>query len=191
MAEPEAILIEKAQRGNIQAFEQLIYQFDAKVMGLIYSMVNNMEDARDIYQDVFVKVFGAIKKFRQDSKFETWLYRIVVNTCINFRRAQSRRRFDEFNETDENHISGPSGAGQRSPDKDVINSELNERIHQAIAQLSPKQRTVFVLRHYQEYKLTEIAAILECSEGTVKNYLFRATQKLKLQLRDLHEEHQS
>ena len=185
MTEQERILITKAQRGNIHAFEQLIYQYDSKVMGLIYNMVNSVEDARDIYQDVFVKVFTAIKKFRQDSKFETWVYRIAVNTCINFRKARSRYQFDEFNEFDNNHIAD---SNRTKPDSDVINSELNKRIQTAVAKLPAKQRAVFVLRHYHEYKLSEIAEMLNYSNGTVKNYLFRATQKMKAELQDLYED---
>ncbi|MBN2013098.1 RNA polymerase sigma factor [candidate division KSB1 bacterium] len=191
MPEQEHILIAKAQRGNIQAFEQLIYRYDAQVMALIYNMVNNSEDARDIYQDVFVKVFTAIKKFRQDSKFETWVYRIAINTCINFRKSRSRFQFDEFNELDNNQINDNARSNESQPDQSVLNAELNSHIQEAISSLSPKQRAVFVLRHYHEYKLSEIADMLGYSDGTVKNYLFRATQKMKVQLQELYEDHES
>ena len=97
MENDEHLLIRKAQRGNIQAFEQLVQQYDSKVMQLIYNMVNDSEDTRDLYQEVFIKVFKAIKKFRFQSEFYTWLYRITINTCINFRQRKKTSHFVSFN----------------------------------------------------------------------------------------------
>ena len=191
MTDQEHILISKAQRGNIHAFEQLIYRYDAKVMGLIYNMVNSMEDARDIYQEVFVKVFQAIGKFRRDAKFETWVYRIAINTCINYRKKRNRYQFESFDETSSHPYPPENGSNTSSPDAHVLKAELNNHIQDAIAQLPAKQRSVFILRHYHGYKLSEIAKLLGYSDGTVKNYLFRAMQKMRNLLQDYVEEDMS
>jgi len=182
MDKDEELLIRKAQRGNLQAFESLIQKYDTRVMKIAYDMVNNVDDARDIYQEVFIKVYRSIDKFRFASEFYTWLFRIAVNTCISFRRQRLKRQdlpFDEFESEHENHWKVLNKADAQNPEEQLLNQELNHLIQKSIAELSAQQRAVFVLRHYHGHKLKEIAAIMNCTEGTVKNYLFRATQKLQ------------
>jgi RNA polymerase sigma-70 factor (ECF subfamily) len=128
-----------------------------------------------------------LKRFQFRSQFSTWLYRVVVNYCINFNKKKQRAKF--FSLTDENQNGEASWSvtlkgAEISPEDSMLNQELSVKIDHAIAQLSPKQKTVFVLRHYQGLKLLEIAKILKCSEGTVKNYLFRATQKMQSLLKE-------
>ncbi len=184
MTDPKLQIIYRAQCGDVRAFETLIFQHDAQIMQLIYNMVHSPEDARDLYQDVFMKAYQNIRKFRADSSFETWLYRIAVNTCLNFRKARTRRQYTLLDET-------AHSSQQGRPEQDMIRTEISDRIKAAINQLSPKQRAVFVLRHYHDRKLSEIADMLNCTEGTVKNYLFRATQRLRTELHDLKEDEQS
>jgi len=182
MEKDEELLIRKAQRGNLQAFESLIQKYDTRVMKIAYDMVNNVDDARDIYQEVFIKVYRSIDKFRFASEFYTWLFRIAVNTCISFRRQRLKRQdlpFDEFESEHENHWKVLNKADAQNPEEQLLNQELNHLIQKSIAELSAQQRAVFVLRHYHGHKLKEIAEIMNCTEGTVKNYLFRATQKLQ------------
>ncbi len=190
MEKEEELLIRKAQRGNIQAFENLVRRYDAKLMQLIFNLVNDVEDTRDLYQEVFIKVFKSIKKFRFQSEFYTWLFRIAVNSCINFRKQKTTHQYESLDE----YLDGNSRnwklftvAESRNPEQQVLNSELSEKIQQAIDQLSSKQRVVFILRHYHGYKLNEIALIMRCSEGTIKNYMFRAVQKLKKLLREYYQ----
>lgn len=187
MEKEEESLIRKAQRGNLQAFEKLVHDYDTKIMQLIFNMVNDTEDAKDLYQEVFIKAFRSIKTFRFRSEFYTWLFRIAINTCINFRKRNTYRQHESIdNYWDENDRNWKINltAGDGNPEQHFIRKELNNQIQQSINQLSAKQRSVFVLKHYHGYKLKEIADIMNCSEGTVKNYMFRAVQKLKESLKD-------
>ena len=190
MQKEEEQLIRKAQRGNLQAFENLVHRYDAKIMRLIFNMVNDREDTRDIYQEVFLKAFKSIKNFRFQSEFYTWLFRIAVNTCINFRkrnRPDQLESLDDYLHNNEDHWKIISMVENRNPENQLINKELNDQIQQSIDKLSAKQRSVFILKHYHGYKLSEIAAILNCSEGTIKNYMFRAVQKMRKSLKAYHQ----
>ena len=190
MNREEELLIRKAQRGNLQAFEKLVYCYDAKIMQLIFNMVNDVEDTRDLYQEIFIKVFKSIKKFRFQSEFYTWLFRITVNSCINYRKRKSSHQHASLDDylNDENSYWKIIGTDEnRNPEQIMINNELNDQIQQSIEKLSTKQKSVFILKHYHGYKLSEIANILNCSEGTVKNYMFRAVQKMKKSLAEYHQ----
>ncbi len=187
MDRKERALIEKAQEGNAMAFEQLIRRYDKQVLSLAYSMVNNTEDAKDIYQEVFIRVYRGLRKFKKQSEFSTWLHRITVNYAINFRKK--RTKYKMFTAP----LEDDAAAHWRFADasdvgEDVGYSELKEKLDEILDTLSPQQRSVFVLRHYHGYKLREVAEILQCNLGTVKNYLYRATQKVQQQLSGYIEE---
>ncbi|MDZ7265336.1 MAG: sigma-70 family RNA polymerase sigma factor [candidate division KSB1 bacterium] len=181
----EELLIRKAQQGNIEAFEKLVERYDRQVMRLIYNMINHLDATRDLYQEVFLKVFTSIDQFRFGSQFSTWLFRIATNACINYRKHRRVRKWepldDLFDGNDEQWRITLSSQ-DRNPEEQLLNKELQRHLHQALDRLSTNQRAVFVLRHYHGHKLKEIAQILNCSEGTVKNYLFRAVQKMKKSL---------
>lgn len=190
MEKEEELTIRRAQRGNLQAIEYLVHRYDDKIMRLIYNMVNDVEDTKDLYQEVFIKVFKSIKKFRFESEFYTWLFRITINTCITFRKRRTSHQHESIEqfleENDPNwRIVGP--IENSNPEQSMISKELNDLIKQSIAKLSSQQRSVFVLKHYHGFKLSEIAQILNCSEGTVKNYMFRAIQKMKKNLEAYHQ----
>ena len=191
MDEREKRLIRQAQQGNTAAFAQLVALHDRRVLKLAYQLLNSPQDAEDVYQEVFMQVFRKLSSFRFESEFSTWLYRIVVNYCINYRRWRGRRRFYSLDvpaREDEEPLSYQVEDDSRTPEEAILNQELGQKITAAIAGLSDKQRAVFVLRHFHGHKLQEIAAILDCAEGTVKNYLFRATQHLQGKLRAYHED---
>ena len=190
MKKDEELLIKRAQRGNLRAFEELVCLYDAKVLKIIYSMINNIEDSRDIYQEVFIKVFRSIGRFKFQSEFYTWLFRIVINTCITYRKQRTKQQHVFFDETaieNSEHWKIVDAHSIQNPEEQFINTELSHQITASINELSAKQKSVFVLRHYHGYKLKEIAEILKCSEGTVKNYLFRATQRLRNSLKMYHQ----
>ena len=184
MSKEENELIIKAQKGDKTAFEQLIYQYDKNVLGIAYSFINNYDDANDIYQEVFLRVFKSIKKFEFRSEFSTWLYRITTNVCITFR---SKRKKHEYTPIDDGFADGEGETrtlsevipGDERADTETLNTEIADKIDSGIKKLSPQQALVFTLKHYKGHKIKEIAAIMNCTEGTVKNYLFIATQKMR------------
>lgn len=185
MKQEEQALIKEAQKGNILAFESLVKKYDKHVLQLALNMVNHPQDAEDIYQEVFVRVYKNLSFFQFKSEFSTWLYRVVVNTCINYQKKRFRRKqiFTDQNVSNHDENWKPvTKSMDGSPEQTLLNNELTGEINAAIKKLSGKQKTVFVLRHFHGHKLKEIAKIMKCTEGTVKNYLFRATQKMQKSL---------
>ncbi len=182
-------LILKARGGDMRAVEELVYRYDEKVLSMAMSFVGDMDDAKDIYQEVFIRVLKALPKFEFRSRFSTYLYRIVTNVCITHRTRDGKRRFVPIeDEQGEDHDPTKLGVTLHSPDRPdaaVINHEIASRIRAAVGTLSPRLRTVFVLRHHEGFKLREIAGIMECAEGTVKKYLFDATRRMRSQLEDI------
>ena len=182
-------LILKARGGDMRALEELIYRYDAKVLSMAMSFVGDMDDAKDIYQEVFMRVHKALPKFEFRSRFSTYLYRIVTNACLSHRARKGRRSFvpvdDGLGEEQDSTKHGVTLLSPDRPDAAVINHEIAARIRTAVSTLSPRLRTVFVLRHHEGFKLREIAGIMDCAEGTVKKYLFDATRRLRNQLEDM------
>jgi RNA polymerase sigma-70 factor (ECF subfamily) len=157
------------------------------VLKLAQQMLNNLEDAQDVYQEIFIKVFRSLPSFRFESEFSTWLYRIVINQCINYRQWRSRRRFLSFDVHNTGEETTPDFVPEDKnpdPERETLNKELSREIALAMESLSDRQRAVFILRHFHGHKLQEIAKTIGCAEGTVKNYLFRATQHMQEKLRE-------
>jgi RNA polymerase sigma-70 factor (ECF subfamily) len=180
-------LVRKAQQGDILAFEQLVFRHDRKVLSIAARYVTSAEDAKDIYQEVFLRVYRGLKRFRFKSEFSTWVHRITVNVCLTHRSRRRRTMetlsLDDRNEDDaEGHgeLRDPAGG----PDLQAVNAEISSSIEKALGRLSPKQKLVFTLRHFEGYKLNEIAVMMNCVEGTVKRYLFTATRRMRDQLKD-------
>lgn len=183
-------LVTRAQKGESAAFEALVFRYDRQVLSIATSYTGDPDEAKDIYQDVFLRVFRALPEFQFRSEFSTWLYRIVTNVCLNHKAYNARRAYTPL-EGDIEAIADNAGHFKASPPKPVApddhahNVEIGERVQEALEVLSPQQRLVFTLKHSQGYKLREIASMLECSEGTVKRYLFTATGKLRQRLRNI------
>ena len=183
MAQKSDELIRKAQKGDNKAFQELVLLYDSKVLNLAFKMLGNRQDAEDIYQEVFMRVYHHIKNFRFESAFETWLYRIVVNTAINYRKMRNKylnRTWVPENYDDEAPWTPLDD--QPLPDELTMNQEIQTQIQAAMENLTFIQRSVFVLKFYQDFKIREIAEIVNCSEGTIKNTLFRASQKMRRSL---------
>jgi len=184
MEKDERDLVYQAQEGNQWAFEKLIYKYDRKVLALTFQLVGDTEDAKDVYQEAFMRAYHNIKKFRFESDFYTWLYRIVVNCAISYRKKRTRQRhrsLEQISEREEGWHWMPADSGA-SPETLVLNAELREQIQSTMNTLPLMQRVVFILRFFQDFKIKEIAQIIGCSEGTVKNYIFRSTQKMRKHL---------
>lgn len=193
MAPNDTELILKARQGDAVAFEQLVQRYDKRVFTIAAAYVNSAEDAKDIYQEVFIRVYRALPKFELRSEFSTWLYRITTNVCLTH-RAKSRRHqhasLEEDSAEDESHPRGLRQAlkDEGSSDERTVRSEISGRIESALRSLSPRQKMVFTLRHYEGYKLREIAVMMKCGEGTVKKYLFEATSRVRKKLKDYVDE---
>ncbi len=189
MALSDNQLIINAQKGDMAAFEELVYRYDRHVLNIAKSFRNNDDDAKDIYQEVFLRVFRGLKNFQFKSEFSTWLYRITTNVCITM---QSRKKTHEsidreigHSEDDTTTIADLIPSGDKT-DNRVVGSNLSNYINKALDTLPPQQKMAFTLKFYQEYKIKEIAEIMQCTEGTVKRYLFTATNKMRLQLKGLY-----
>ncbi len=183
-------LIFQANKGDRDAFEKLVYRYYRKVLSIALTYMNNSEDAKDVYQEVFLRVYRALPKFRFRSSFSTWLYRIVTNVCLTHRaRYESCDSISWDDNLEEDHSKfpppGEARANEVSAEQHTFSSEIKIQVKEAMKVLSPQQKTVFMLRHFHGYKLKEIASILGCAEGTVKKYLFLATERMREQLRDL------
>jgi len=181
LTEKEITLIKTAQKGDTVAFGELVALYDTKVMSLAVSLLGSREDAQDIYQEIFTKVFKSLKKYRFQSEFFTWLYRITVNTCLTYRKQRGKRQerypvsLDTFTEGFYNVPDRDSVIA----DEDMLRSEMSNVVKKAVESLPPKQKTVIVLRHYHQKKIREIAEIMNLNEGTIKGYLFRAIRSMK------------
>ncbi len=189
MALSDNQLIINAQKGDMAAFEELVYRYDRHVMNIAKSFRNNDDDAKDIYQEVFLRVYRGLKNFQFKSEFSTWLYRITTNVCITM---QSRKKTHEsidkeigHSEDDKTTIADLIPSGDKTDDR-AVGSNLSVHINKALDALPPQQKMAFTLKFYQEYKIKEIAEIMQCTEGTVKRYLFTATNKMRLQLKGLY-----
>ncbi|MBK7632331.1 MAG: RNA polymerase sigma factor [Ignavibacteriales bacterium] len=176
-------LIINAQNGDILAFEELIYRYDKMVLRIAFKYTGDNDDAKDIYQEVFIKVYKGLLNFQFKSEFSTWLFRITSNTCITFKRKYARaNHFSLDDEKNESYISTIPDDSELSPENLAINSENEKKINEALNSLSPNQKMSFLLKHYEGYKIREIAEMMNCKEGTIKKYLFDAIKRLKLQL---------
>jgi RNA polymerase sigma-70 factor (ECF subfamily) len=192
MASNDTELIMQTQRGNMDAFEQLVQRYDKRVLTIAAGYVNSSDDAKDIYQEVFLRVYKGLSKFQYKSEFSTWLFRITTNVCLSHRmrgRRHSHTSLDQ-NVNDEDgqpHALKDTLSDHTATDQQTHDAEISMRVEQALKTLSPRQKMVFSLKHYDGYKLKEIAEMMKCSEGTVKKYLFEATARLRKQLKDFAE----
>jgi RNA polymerase sigma-70 factor, ECF subfamily len=178
-------LIRAAQRGDRSAFEVLVRQYDRAVLRLALHLTGSEADARDIYQEAFLKAYRHIANFRFECSFYTWIYRIVTNLCLDHLRKKQTRREDpqtvtdsSGRETDVLDRVSDDRAGA-NPERDLMRRELGAKIAQALTRLTPRERMVFELKHYQGLRLRTIGEMLNTTEETAKNTLFRATQKLR------------
>jgi len=187
----ERQLVEQAQTGNRAAFEELVRRYDRDVLRLALNLMKRTEDARDVYQEAFLKVYRNLHRFRFECSFYTWLYRIVTNVCLDHLRRRQARPEDqapELRATQHDDASTDFFERQREhratldPERHLLGQEIKAKLALAMERLSPRERIVFEMKHYQGLKLRAIGDALGTSEETVKNSLFRATRKLRNEL---------
>jgi RNA polymerase sigma-70 factor (ECF subfamily) len=180
-------LILCAQDGDVNAFEELVQRYDRRVLSLAFSYTRNSDDAKDIYQETLIRAYRSIRQFELRSEFSTWLYRIATNVCIRFKSTQ-RRYMDVFRggERGCNDDGGCAHSldlsSSHTTEGEFFRAELGRQIERALCRLSPMQRFVFTMKHYEGYKLREIAAMAEYSEGNVKKHLYEAVRRLQKEL---------
>ncbi len=185
----EFALIRAAQRGNQDAFEQLVRAHDQNVLRMAFNVLHSQEDARDVYQEAFLRVHRNLPKFRFDCSFSTWLYRIVANLCLDqIRRRKVRKEESSSIDTRNGEVDRFQFVAEEranvDPQRQLMSVEVNTRIQEVLAQLTPRERIVFEMRHYQGMRLRAIGEALGVTEEAAKNCLFRATQKMRSALVD-------
>lgn len=171
-------LVEKAKEGHVGAMRTLYESNREKILRLALSYTRNLDDAEEILQDTFAKAFIGLKKnkLKQNGSFPAWLYRIGINTSLDQLKKNKKARYENYKESEHiHHGSSPV----RTPEEEVFRTEITQRLNQSLAFLSPQQRLIFTMKHFQQFKIREIAAHLDCSEGNVKQQLFRAIRRLK------------
>ena len=187
----EADLIREAQAGSRTAFDALVRQYDQAVLRLALHLTGSEQDAEDIHQEAFLKAYRYLGNFRFECSFYTWIYRIVTNLCLDLLRRRKSRREDQavmLDSSGEEIDLLTNVTDQRAsanPDRELNRKILAERIREALDKLTPRERMVFELKHYQGLKLRTIGEILNTTEETAKNTLFRATRKLRTILAEL------
>ena len=189
MALSDNELIIQANNGNDAAFEELIYRYDKSVLSIALNYVHDSDDAKDIYQEVFIRVHRSLKKFEMRSEFSTWLFRITTNVCLTHKSRSKKHlqlSIDEEFENEDDNKRNELVSDNRDPGELASNAELGSLIGDAVESLSSKQRITFVLKHYEGYKIREIAEMLNCKEGTVKKYLFDAIRSLRKNLNSVY-----
>jgi len=190
--EPDDVeLVKRCQAGDSSAFNDLITRYRSKVFTMIYGMVQNEQDAWDLAQEGFLKAWKSIHRFKGESSFYTWLYRIMTNVTIDSLRRKGVRGEAEFDDriapVNVEPGSRTTPSSSPLPNKKLEYQEIRGRIDEAIAKLSPEHRAVIVMKEIEDLQYSEIAEILSCSLGTVMSRLFYARKKLQSLLRDLYE----
>jgi len=188
----EHALVRRAQAGDRLAFEELVRRYDREVLRLALGIVHAPEEARDVYQESFLRAYRNLGRFRCESSFHTWLYRIVTNTALDHLRRRTRRREDQAPEpeaakggTHDFFDRQAETKATANPEKRLLGKEVGERIAEAMKRLTPRERVVFEMKHFSGMRLRAIGEMLGTSEETAKNSLFRATQKLRESLAGL------
>ncbi|MCG2711798.1 MAG: sigma-70 family RNA polymerase sigma factor [Candidatus Omnitrophica bacterium] len=176
-------IILKAQEGDMFAFRVLVDVHKEQAVRIAYAITGNLADAQDVAQEAFIRIYKNINSFRFDSRFSTWLYRIVVNLGHDLLRKRKRLKvvFDNDNDARQVQIKDEKGA---DPGKKLLSVELKAKIEAALTSLPEKQRIVFSLKYKKDMKIREIAQLMGVSVSTVKMHLFRAIDKMQKKLRE-------
>ncbi|MBM4160116.1 MAG: sigma-70 family RNA polymerase sigma factor [Ignavibacteria bacterium] len=178
----ERQLVLRSKEGDREAFRELVKFHMRQVYDLAYGFVNDHDDAEDVAQEVFVKVFHSIRSFRQEAEFSTWLYRIVTNTSLDRLKQRKRKMKRQVSLGESESMELATNPGP------IENLDYSVHIERALHELPTLQRAVVILRHIDGLPTRTVSEILKCSEGTVKTHLHRGLKKMRTLLQDLYEE---
>ncbi len=184
----ESRLIEQVRAGRAEAFEYFVHRYNRKITRVAYRLLRDAGEADCAAQESFLKAYQNLNDFREGSTFETWLTRICINWCKD--RLKRRRLVFYFHQapSSADEETGPRELAAHpdpSPERHAMSREIRDRLSTAMESLSPRQRTVFVLKHLEELSIPEIAGLTGLDTGTVKSHLFRASRKIRERLEDL------
>jgi RNA polymerase sigma-70 factor (ECF subfamily) len=188
--ETDQLLVARVQRGDKAAFDILVLRYQSRITNLVMRFVRNPNDALDVTQEAFLKAYRALPKFRGDSAFYTWLYRIAVNTAKNYLSLQSRRGaeseqdFQEIEQIEGNNVLKDNA----TPEHLLLTDEIQATVFSAIEKLPDELRTAITLREIEGLSYEEIAEVMECPVGTVRSRIFRAREAIDTRLAPLLEE---
>ncbi|MDG1702354.1 MAG: sigma-70 family RNA polymerase sigma factor [Opitutae bacterium] len=180
-------IVQRVQNGEVSAFNQLVQKYRQSLFSIIYNMTGNREDATDITQEVFIKAFQSINRFRGQASFYTWIYRIAVNSSITFIKKAKKQRFINYETIDETLVSSEIleyFTAKTKTEKGALLTELQEKLNEALQKLSPKHRLVVILHEVEGMNHKSIADIMKTSEGTVRSRLHYAKKMLQSFLQD-------
>jgi RNA polymerase sigma-70 factor (ECF subfamily) len=183
-------LVQQARRGDREAFRSLVERYQHKVTALATGMLRNRDDALDVVQDTFTKAYQSLDRFKGESSFYTWLYRITLNLCIDHQRRTARMPLASIEATESPEEAPSINAAREDAERDnplqrIHEAEVGQRIRQAIAELTPEHRAVILLREVEGLSYEEISRALECPKGTVMSRLHYARRQLQTRLREL------
>ena len=183
----ETELVQRARKGDLTAYDDLVRRYQERIYATIYHMTANHEDANDLAQEAFIKAFQALRSFKGGSSFYTWVYRIAVNKTINFLKQRKNKTQISLDDLDFNAEHDPDLVAlisDKTPRREVGLSELQEKLNIAMQKLSDSHRLVVTLHDVQGLSHEEIAKIMDCNVGTVRSRLFYARQQLQAYLSD-------
>jgi RNA polymerase sigma factor (sigma-70 family) len=187
LIQDDAVLVRSAQAGDLDAYDSLVRRFQERIYATVYHMTSNHEDANDLTQEAFIRAYRALKSFKGDSSFFTWVYRIAVNRTINFLKQRRKHVQLSLNDLDLNAEHDPSLVAlisEQNPRRNLNLSELQQRLNEAMLKLSEVHRLVVTLHDIQGLSHNEISKIMDCNTGTVRSRLFYARQQLQAHLSD-------
>ncbi|MFO1489547.1 MAG: sigma-70 family RNA polymerase sigma factor [Kiritimatiellia bacterium] len=189
---PDQVLVQRARGGDLDAYDVLVRRHHSRLYGMVFNMTRSRQDAEDLLQEVFVKAYDALKGFKGDAAFYTWIYRIAVNRAINFVKNRKRRMTVSLNDPG---LSGESQEDRRpelsnndTPARDARLKEIQEKLNRALDTLSDNHKTVVIMHDMQGIPHEQIAEVLGISCGTVRSRLFYARQALQVQLTEFKDE---
>jgi len=186
-ATEDALLVQRAQQGDLVAFDELVRRYQERIYSTVYHMTASHEDAADLAQETFIKAFQALKTYKGDASFYTWIYRIAVNKTINFLKTRRNKTHLSLNDLDFNAENDPglvALVSDKTPRRELGLTELQEKLNEAMMKLSSVHRLAVTLHDVQGLPHEEIARIMDCNVGTVRSRLFYARQQLQAYLSD-------